>query len=60
MYVHARRCMLLVGLWDRSDVVARGRKSHAKVGIWSAMADNILCLFFAICKTKKTARICKY
>ena len=43
MYVHARRCMFLVGLWDQNDVVARGRKSHAKVGIWSAMADNILC-----------------
>ena len=54
MYVHARRCMFLVGLWDRSDVVARGRKSHAKVGIWSAMADNILCFRVFICKFLRT------
>ena len=53
MYVHARRCMFLVGLWDRSDVVARGRKSHAKVGIWSAMADNILCFADFMCKFTK-------
>ena len=54
MYVHARRCMFLVGLWDRSDVVARGRKSHAKVGIWSAMADNILCFRVFIFKFLRT------
>ena len=33
MYVHARRCMFAVALWDRRDVVARGRNSHAACAV---------------------------
>ena len=31
MYVQARRCMFAVALWDRRDVVARGRNSPRRV-----------------------------
>ena len=33
MYVQARRCMFAVALWDRRDVVARGRNSHAACAV---------------------------